>query len=142
MILIEIPPLRERPEDIPILLHHFSEKFSRRFHGTNTRFDPAAMRALSAYTWPGNVRELANLVEGFHAMGGKGTVSRSDLPSCILDCKTPSQDDSVPSWDATEMEMIQKALRKAEGNKSRAAVYLGISRTRLYKKIKVYGIKA
>ncbi len=140
VVQIDIPPLREHPEDIPILICHFTGKFAQQYPNTNIQFEPAALRSLTEYAWPGNVREVANLVESFHATGRRGTVTCSDLPSRILDCRHTARNGSISSWDVMEKEMIQKALQQAHGNKSQAAASLGISRSRLYKKIKLYGI--
>jgi transcriptional regulator with PAS, ATPase and Fis domain len=140
VITIAIPPLRQRPDDVPDLIAHFSAAFAKTY---GLRIGPVEQRvldALSQYSWPGNVRELENLVEQWFALRPTGPITTSVLPS---EFQTPAQRQSketaprdvgtiIPLRDA-ERALVQKALKAAGDNKSRAANLLGISRKRLYK---------
>ncbi|MDM7915187.1 MAG: sigma-54-dependent transcriptional regulator [Candidatus Eisenbacteria bacterium] len=160
VIRIDIPPLRARPEDIPFLVQHFLEKFSRLFPNRIHGIDPQALEALQHYRWPGNVRQLENLIESVYAMGVEGTITVEDLPELVraggldgsvsastststsgsgLASATDDLDGTGPLSDA-ERQAIERALKAADGNKSRAASMLRISRTRLYRKIREYGL--
>ncbi len=143
VIRIELPPLRRRPEDIPFLAQHFIEKFARIFPNRITGLDADALAALQRYRWPGNVRQLENLIESLFAMGLDGTLRLQDLPESIL-----SEDGAVGEAEAdtpaalsdAERIAVERALRASDGNKSKAAAMLKISRTRLYRKIREYGL--
>ncbi|MBD3163315.1 MAG: response regulator [Candidatus Eisenbacteria bacterium] len=142
VIRVEIPPLRERAEDVPFLVAHFLEKFNRQFPNSITGFTPRAMEALQQHPWPGNVRQLENLIESLHAMGLDGRVDLEELPEAIRS-PDPAEDpggDRPAALSEAERAAIVRALEASEGNKSRAAATLRISRTRLYRKIREYGL--
>jgi two-component system, NtrC family, response regulator HydG len=148
VVNLDLPPLRERKEDIPLLAQHFLEKFSALNHKSIKGFTPQTMDHLIRHDWPGNVRELMNAVE-------RGVVlSRSDylddqvlpmLPASSAP-KTPVSED--PSEEATEtlpLTAVEKAtilsaLASSDGNKSLASRKLGITRKTLHKKLKEYGV--
>jgi two-component system, NtrC family, response regulator AtoC len=139
--IITIPPLRERKDDITLLTEYFMEKFAR---GSEKKaISRAAMDLLIDYQWPGNVRELANVLERAILISGKrGEIMGDDLPRNIV-CSVPAvvENEKHKSGrdtlrlDTMEKEHIEKVLRFAEGNKSKAARLLGISRKKLYQKI-------
>lgn len=143
VIRIEIPPLRQRPDDIPFLVQHFIEKFGRIFPNRIDGVDPRALEAMRRHRWPGNVRQLENLIESLFAMGIEGKITYDDLPDGVRSeeehAGVEDADGAAPLSDA-ERVAIEKALRASEGNKSRAAAMLRISRTRLYRKIREYGL--
>jgi DNA-binding NtrC family response regulator len=144
VITIHIPPLRERSEDVPLLVDHFLKKHERNYKKTFTGIEPAAMDALMKYSWPGNVRELENLVEMLLAYGKSTVVRLADLPERILQGRSPKKPgtlgDEVFTLKEAERQLIINALAKSKGNKSLAAHMLGISRKSLYKKLDDYGI--
>ena len=146
VITIHIPPLRERSEDVPLLVDHFLKKHEKNYGGTVKAIEPAALDTLVRYSWPGNVRELENLIEMLLAYGKSPVVRVSDLPDRILqrglDPKTSTLGDEVFTLKEAEKQLIINALAKSKGNKSLAAQMLGISRKSLYKKLDDYGINA
>ena len=146
VVALEMPPLRERREDIPLLAQHFLEALSRDNRKNIKGFTPQAMDRLIRYYWPGNVRELMNAVE-------RGVVlSRSpyldeEVLSLISSDESSSQD--ISSGDGSNADMpldevekttILKTLESAGGNKSEAARRLGITRRTLHKRLKLYGV--
>jgi len=146
VITIHIPALRERAEDVPLLVEHFLRKHEKSYNKTVATVEPDAMDALMKYSWPGNVRELENLVEMLLAYSKSPVVRLSDLPERILEstgpAKTGSLGDQVYTLKEAERQLIINALAKSKGNKSLAAHMLGISRKSLYKKLVDYGIQA
>ena len=147
VIRIEVPPLRQRLQDIPALVRHFIARFSNTFQRTVKGISPAAMTALVQYDWPGNVRELESIVENVFALGGSDMIAKSELPADISELtgsKTPKerQDErAVPTLLQAERELLLEALKQANGNKTRAAEILGTSRPRLYKMMQRHGVK-
>jgi transcriptional regulator with PAS, ATPase and Fis domain len=144
VITIHIPPLRERVEDVPLLVDHFLKKHEKNYKKAVTGIEPVAMAALMKYSWPGNVRELENLVEMLLAYGKSPVVRLSELPERILHGSTQRKPgtlgDEVIKLKEAERQLIINALNKSKGNKSLAAQMLGISRKSLYKKLDDYGI--
>jgi two-component system, NtrC family, response regulator AtoC len=147
VITIHIPPLRERREDVPLLIDHFLKKHEQNYKKTISIIEPAAMGALMKYSWPGNVRELENLVEMLLAYGKSPIVRLSDLPERLVqdaDQRKPGTfaHSDVLTLKEAERQLIINALTKSKGNKSLAAQMLGISRKSLYKKLDDYGISS
>jgi two-component system nitrogen regulation response regulator NtrX len=144
VIPFEIPPLRERLEDVPLLVEHFNQKFSTAYGQRPKRFEAEAMDALQSYSWPGNVRELKNTVERVVIMHAKTKVSASDLPPLGGE-EPPAASFRFPSFkeatDAYHREFIQRKLAEAEGNVSRAAESMGIDRSHLYRRMRALGIQ-
>ena len=140
-----IPPLRERPEDIPVLIRHFIDQLPREAGMIEIGVEPAAMSALETYPWPGNVRELLNVVERLLArLDGRDTICLDDLPFYLkpddpISSKPPSPSIREVSHRA-ERDAIRFALKAANNNKAEAARRLGIHRTQLYKKMKKYDL--
>jgi transcriptional regulator with PAS, ATPase and Fis domain len=153
VILIEAPPLRERSDDIPMLLEHFLKKLRKK---SSTRFEGAtseALKRLAAYRWPGNVREMENLVERVVTLFDDTRIRPEYLPSEVLGEKPrlgnplPRTGDlSEDAWgkvgrlDDLEREAIRRALIETRFNKKKAAEKLGISRPTLYEKIRRYDL--
>jgi DNA-binding NtrC family response regulator len=146
VITIHIPPLRERAEDVPLLVEHFLKKHAKNYSKAVTGVETPAMNAMMRYAWPGNVRELENLVEMLLAYGKSSVVRLADIPERILEAGSPrkpgSLGDEVYTLKEAERQLIINALAKSKGNKSLAAHMLGISRKSLYKKLVDYGIQA
>src|SRR4051812_40862551 len=145
---IHIPPLRERREDIPLLLEHFLARNNARF-GTNiSGIEPEARRMLIEYGWPGNVRELENTVERAMVLAEKPMLGADDLPDRVRESKDPMQvqlNSGELSIKKTarviEEILIRRALQKTKGNRTRAAEVLEISHRALLYKIKDYNIE-
>jgi DNA-binding NtrC family response regulator len=135
---IQLPSLRERTEDIPVLARHFVEKYARAMAKPPRTFTPEAEAAMLAYRWPGNVRELENAVERAMVVGQGSAIRREDLP---LPVENGAKDPKDLSLDAMEKEHIERVLTQMDGNVTRSATALGIDRATLYHKIKRYGIQ-
>jgi two-component system response regulator AtoC len=144
---IEVPPLRDRKEDIPLLVNHFMEKFDKHLRKEITEIQPEALRALMAYPWPGNVRELENVIERTMVLTERSHIHVSELPDKIRGPQAsivppwPSQETSLKANTMVlEKALIERALRETDNNRTRAAKLLGISHPTLLSKMKTYGI--
>ncbi|GAB61133.1 two-component response regulator [Candidatus Jettenia caeni] len=142
VITINLPPLRERRDDIPILSNFFVIKYTKKYKKEIKGFTPEAMDALCAYHWPGNVRELENVIERAIVLCKKNTLSVDHLPGNVI----PNKDDisviKIPlgiSLKEAEKEIIQKTLLMAQGSKKEAAKILGISHRKIEYKVKEWG---
>ena len=137
VIPIVLPPLRERPEDIPLLLHHFMAKYNAEFRKNFRRVSDEALKLLVAYPWPGNVRELRNLLERILILERGDTILPEHLPPEITSPSTAGGQArfTLPSHgirlEDVEMDFVRQAFRMADGNQTRAAQLLGISRDAL-----------
>ena len=144
-ITIELPPLRERPQDLPLLLDHFLAVYAAKY-GYRPAFHADALELLHGYPFPGNVRELENLVEGVMATHhGQEVIRERDIrpylhPDLLQKSGGSLSDMSVFSLDRLEKYAIEQVLRLSGNNKSRASEILGISRESLYRKMKQYSI--
>jgi len=140
---IEIPPLRQRREDIPLLLNHFLEEFVQSENRPVRGFTPAALRILKNYNWPGNVRELRNTVKTMVVLAESELLDVGDLPFEMH--KNSAGDDNLSHLAGVNLNELEKTaiLRTLEmvgGNREMAAKMLGIGERTLYRKIKEYGI--
>jgi len=144
VITITIPPLRDRREDIPALIYHFIDKLNRSSHRKITGVERKALAAMMGYSWPGNVREMESLLENVFVFGRSNTIRIADLPQAVAACADYNGDTSadvrLPSLREAERNLIERALKLANGNKAKAARMLGISRPRLYNKMRAYQI--
>ena len=143
VITINIPPLRERCEDIEPLARHFLRKFARRMKKDVTGIDAAALQLLTGYHWPGNVRELENVMERAVILARGEQIGVDQLPvrTPARDIAPPPQDSAV-SLEELERVHIQRVLRQTGFHKSRSAELLGISRKTLDRKILEYGLES
>ena len=143
VIPFEVPPLRERPEDVPLLVEHFNARFSRAYKKRPKRFEPSAVEALRDYSWPGNVRELRNTIERVVIMHTGAKVAASDLPTLGGEEPAPAPARFSSFRDASEAhqrDFIRAKIAEAEGNVSRAAELMGMDRSHLYRRMKALGI--
>jgi two-component system response regulator HydG len=141
VVHLELPPLRARPEDVPLLVEHFLQRFSRQYQVAPKRLAAEAVERLRTYAWPGNVRELQNAIERAFALSAADTITLDDLPPSLRGWELPSETPGdVPTLEESERRLFAAALRKSGGNKNEAARLLGIDRQRLYRKIEKYGL--
>ena len=144
VVPIDVPALRERTDDIPLLAEHFLREASARFGRKRKSLSGPAVDALQAYRWPGNVRELKNLIERLMILSPTEEVRREDLPSEIRNAIGEVIALDAPLRDAREdfeRRYILAALKKNRGNVSRTAEALDLERSNLYRKLKAYGIE-
>ena len=145
VIPFQIPPLRERLEDVPLLIEHFNRKFSSDYGKKPKDFTSEAIAALQNYDWLGNVRELRNTVERIVIMIAKQKISADDLPELDTKKETPAASFRFPSFkdanDAYQREFILHKLSEADGNVSKAADAMGVDRSHLYRRMKNLGIQ-
>ena len=144
--VISIPPLRDRPDDVPLLVQHFIDVFnSRRMRPVPvTGIEEDALQAMCRYQWPGNVRELANAIEGAFTFGRASVIRLLDLPATVSGNQVVGQPVApafpIGSFADSERIIIERALESTGGNKVQAARLLKISRKKLYAKIAKYGL--
>jgi two-component system, NtrC family, response regulator HydG len=148
---LHIPPLRQRPEDIPMLAQHFVAKCAPRINPAVKGLGPAALRALGRHSWPGNVRELENVIEQSLVFAEHHTIDESDLPAFLQRPETrhsspaassaePKGDRSLPEiLEQVERSLIEEAYEKAGRVKTETARLLGIKTSALYYKLEKYG---
>jgi DNA-binding NtrC family response regulator len=142
VLTLRIPPLRERRQDIPLLIAHFMERLSRDV-GQERALDDDALKALLAYDWPGNVRELENSLERACAMTTGPTIRTPDLPTCIHGVRveppgSPAAQSKIIPIAELEKQTILNTIMQLNGDKLMAARLLGIGKTTLYRKLKEY----
>jgi len=141
VVEISLPPLRERREDIPLLVRHFIDIIARENNRSIQDIDSQALDALSAYSWPGNIRELRNTLESIIVLSLKERIEISDLPPHISGSKA-AQEIIKPGMTLAELEKeaIRRALEETGGHRARTAEALGISVRTLQRKIQEYGL--
>lgn len=144
---INLPSLSERAGDIPLLCSHFLKEFAEREGKTGMSITPDALALLGAYAWPGNVRELRNTIEKMAVLGAGSRLTARDVPANIREAargRLPVRNASLigGSLADTEREKILAVLQKQKGNRTRAAVELGISRRTLHRKLNEYAADA
>ena len=145
VVTVHLPPLRERRSDIPMLVHHFLNRYAPTTH---LQVTPAAMKSLLQYDWPGNVRELENCIARGVTLGDQAVIDVQDLPPSIRaeqptgQTMTPQDAASLSTTALAEMEKmtILRVFEQANGDKALAGKMLGISRATLYRKLKRYNI--
>ncbi|MBP7217230.1 MAG: sigma-54-dependent Fis family transcriptional regulator [Candidatus Omnitrophica bacterium] len=146
IISIEVPPLRDRKEDIPLLVKDFIKKHAPQANKKISSVSDEALQMLCAYHWPGNIRELENVIERATILSKGSVITPVDLPEFLqaniqegaAGCVTKlNLKDALKS---PERDLIVKALDSAAGNRNKAAEILGINRTTLYKKMRRYGL--
>lgn len=138
VININLPPLRDRDEDILLLTHHFSKKFSEEIARTKPRFTDNAMNVLRKYRWPGNVRELQNVIQSLIIMSEEEVLDVPDLPP-IMRFSALHEKGMMRTLEDIEYEYILNVLTSVDGNKTRAANILDIDRKTLREKLRKFG---
>jgi len=137
IIPIQIPPLRNRKEDIPVLIHHFNKKFAKEIGIQPSEFSNQVLQSFQNYDWPGNVRELENIVYRLMAMSDTNEITQADLPS-FLRISNPLQSGIKKTLKQVETEHIKLIMALVEDNKTQAANILGIDRKTLREKLKAF----
>ncbi len=144
VVPLKLPPLRERIEDIPLLVEHFLQKYK----SPECKVEQPVYRMFQAYPWPGNVRELENVIEQALVLGAqRNLITAADLPEHIRQAETESPQiclDIPPQGlvlEDLEKELVAQALRKTGGNQTKAATLLGISRQSLIYRMEKFGLK-
>ena len=146
VLTLELPPLRERREDIPLLANYFSEQTSRRYGCEGVILDESALGAMDNYNWPGNVRELRYLIERSVLLLSGNCIGAKELglTNELLDAQLNSPSGVAPSPNHTlvsaERELIEKALADCKGNISKAARILGVTRMTMRYRMEKHGI--
>jgi DNA-binding NtrC family response regulator len=140
VIAIQLPPLRQRQEDIPLLVQHFLLKYAERLGKASMKMSREAMHVLVNYGWPGNVRELENIMERTVALCESDTIAPADLPEKLTQVKIAIRDldDYQMTLEALEEQHIKRVLQRVEGDKVKAAQILGINLSTLYRKLARY----
>ncbi len=142
VVNIRIPPLRERKDDIPLLIDHFIKQFNsnhKRFRGISRE----ALNALTAYDWPGNVRELENCIERAFALGSGELIELEDIPRDVFEKgkeQARTSGGGTPTLEEYERLALLESIRAAGGNKLEAAKLLGVSKSAFYRKLKKHQI--
>lgn len=145
VVSLEIPPLRERKEDIPLLVKHYLDVFNKE-NGKDIGITETAMASLCAYAWPGNIRELRNCVERMVVLCRGKMIELENVPVDVREGVTPGIAKTVlaqPSCDleCNEKMLIERALNECKGNRTKAAEKLGISRRTLHRKLHTYNLE-
>lgn len=144
VVTIDLPPLRERRADIPLMIRAFIDEFSEKYHKKGVEITKAARKLLIKYRWPGNVRELMNCIESMVALAAGQTLDTDDVPVHIrrVALPPPPRRDKPASVNLEDMEkeLIRDALEEVGGNREEAAKLLGIGERTLYRKLTKYGL--
>ena len=140
VVTIKLPSLRERREDIPLLVENFLARFQT--GGSAKQISDEALGRLMSYDWLGNMRELENCIQRAVALGSASSIQLQDLPSGFLyrDARTSGSGQHLFTLQALEQQAIRQALQAVGGDRVRAARVLGIGKTTIYRKLKEYGI--
>ncbi|MCX7766745.1 MAG: sigma-54 dependent transcriptional regulator, partial [Candidatus Sumerlaeia bacterium] len=152
VVPIYVPPLRERLEDLPLLINHFVNIYNKKLGRNVQGFSPAAIEVLSKYHWPGNVRELENLVEQMIVIYSQGIIDIEHLPDKFKQIRMTASFHLDSLWggekidlnqtlSSLECDLLRQAIARAGGNKSRAAELLGLKRTTLIEKLRKYNLE-
>jgi len=147
VVPIEVPPLRERREDIPLLVDHFIRKYSREFRKEMRGISPGALPILQNYPWPGNVRELENIIERSVALATGPVIYLKDLPLdlALSDPTAGGATDSLLTLKAAreqfELQFVLRTLERVDWNQSQAARLLGLHRNTLIAKLAAWGVR-
>ncbi|HVT34466.1 MAG TPA: sigma-54 dependent transcriptional regulator, partial [Nevskiaceae bacterium] len=136
---IVLPPLRERPQDIPLLLEHYAAQYSQKYNLPPKRLSAALLDRLSAWSWPGNVRALRHAMERAVILSEGDLLDVTDFPLAASERGAPAAS-AISPLDEVEKNAIVRALEKHQNNVSRAAEALGLTRASLYRRMEKYGL--
>jgi DNA-binding NtrC family response regulator len=134
---IKLPPLRERKEDIPLLVNHYLQEYSKRYNKV-LEVEANLISQLTKYHWPGNIRELQHAVERAVILSRQPALTASDFQ--LSPASAPIEIEKTLNLTTVEKEVIRQAVMKSNGNLTLAAEELGIGRTTLYRKMDEYGL--
>jgi Nif-specific regulatory protein len=144
VVTMELPPLRDRPEDIMVLAEYFLGEFSKKARRKPPKLAAEARKRLQQHSWPGNVRELRNLMERLAYLSAGDTIELEELSFILAPSgETPAIASELPLSDATDkfqIEHIKRAIQRSRGNMSDAAERLGLHRSNLYRKMRQLGM--
>jgi len=140
IIEIQLPPLRERKEDIPLLVSEFAKEFCIR-ENKNVAVSDQAIQILQDYSWPGNIRQLRNVIERAIVLASGNNITIRELPEEVLSDNNKILNHSLKTLKEMEIQAIRDAIRESQGNKSKAAKILGISRKAFYKRLKEFSFR-
>lgn len=149
VLRFEIPPLRERREDIALIAEHFCAEFGKQYRGKSVVLNPETRAALKDYAWPGNVRELRNVLERAVLLGGEDSLSPDILAGLAETGATPSEERGAKDWELPEKgidleqletQLLRKALERTDGNQTQAAALLGLTRHTLRYRLEKRGL--
>jgi transcriptional regulator with PAS, ATPase and Fis domain len=139
VIKIELPPLKERREDIPLLIDHFVNQFNMKMGKSITGVSDEVLSLLMKYDFPGNIRELENIIEHAFVLCKGNFIELGHLPTELSNPKQNYSRQTTWPLENAEVETIRKILEKYDGNRLKTAQELGIDRTTLWRKMKKYG---
>lgn len=137
VVRLTVPPLCERPSDIPLLVHYFLKRYNERYK-FETKLIDSGLKAMEEYSWPGNIRQLQHMVEKLTILAPGGRIDGDAVRAAIE--QMDSRESSSETLADTEAEQIRRVLAATNGNKSRAAKILGIERKTLYRKLEKMGL--
>jgi DNA-binding NtrC family response regulator len=143
VVPLRLPPLRERQDDVPLLLSHYLERFAKENSVATAKLSPEALAVLVRYPWPGNIRELRNASENLAVLRSGKTVAAGDLDprfaqpaaTVVAVSALPSSGGNILDREQNEKQLLKQALAAASGNRTRAAELMGISRRTLHRKL-------
>jgi transcriptional regulator with PAS, ATPase and Fis domain len=138
VVEIFIPPLRDRTDDIPVLVEHFIQKFNNKFNKNIAAISEGVMKVFIAYLWPGNVRELEHALEHAFVLCRQNTIAQEHLPAHLSEIS--DRQTSALNGNEIDPEAVREALIKSGGNKAKAARLLGINVRTIFRKIEKYNI--
>lgn len=146
VVPIQLPPLRERPEDVPELVQHFFEQYKHKVHRERLVLPESLLPYFTRYPWPGNIRQLQNCIERLIVLCRSDEIAFGDLPDFLKshaaeETETEPMGGDYNALDAAEKKLILDALQKCEWNQTRAAQHLGVTRKMLISRIVRYGIR-
>jgi len=147
VVSIRVPPLRERSDDIPLLVDHFLSKYAERLGRKRSDVEKGVYSAFNLYSWPGNIRELENVIERALVLDKDGTIGLDDLPDRlrtrehrVANLRMELPDEGI-SLEDVERELLLAALEKHNWNQTRAAVFLNITRSTLVYRMEKFGLQ-
>nr|NQU93495.1 sigma-54-dependent Fis family transcriptional regulator [Bacteroidota bacterium] len=138
-VQIEIPPIRERKEDIPVFIQHFLNRYKKKYNKPQLVINDSLMRDFISFSWPGNIRQIDHVIENAVIMTDGDILTQNEI-AVQFEEKPAKLSDDLPGYYQHEKELMEITLAHCEGNLSKAAAKLGIARTTLYRKIKKYDL--